>query len=76
MKNWKDKVLGIFAGIGLMSLLMGSYSPQSQTTFGTPESHIWEIYSSNSGTHNVMYSLNKETGKIIYLTGGNSYYVN
>ena len=23
MKNWKDKVLGIFAGIGLMSLLMG-----------------------------------------------------
>ena len=23
MKNWKDKVLGIFAGIGIMSLLMG-----------------------------------------------------
>ena len=22
MKNWKDKVLGIFAGIGIMSLLM------------------------------------------------------
>ena len=31
MKNWKDKALGILAGIGLMSLLMGSYSPQSQT---------------------------------------------
>ena len=31
MKNWKDKVLGIFAGIGIMSLLMASnnQSPQN-----------------------------------------------
>ena len=26
MKNWKDKVLGIFAGIGIMSLLMAFQS--------------------------------------------------
>ena len=40
MKNWKDKVLGIFAGIGIMSLLMSS---NSQTT--TPDSHVWQIES-------------------------------
>ena len=31
MKNWKDKVLGIFAGIGIMSLLMASNNQSSQT---------------------------------------------
>jgi len=31
MKNWKDKILGIFAGIGLMSLLICSTSLQSQS---------------------------------------------
>ena len=31
MKNWKDKILGIFAAIGVMSILMGSYSQQSET---------------------------------------------
>ena len=30
MKNWKDKVLGIFAGIGIMSLLMASNNQSSQ----------------------------------------------
>jgi hypothetical protein len=30
MKNWKNKVLGMFAVIGLMSLLIGSTSSQSQ----------------------------------------------
>ena len=35
MKNWKDKVLGVFAGIGIMSLLMSSYSNQPQQ-YSTP----------------------------------------
>ena len=61
MKNWKDKVLGIFAGIGIMSLLMGSYSSQSQTSFGTPESHVWEIYGNNEGNRHIL--LNKKTGE-------------
>ena len=30
MKNWKDKVLGIFAGIGLMALLMANNNVQSE----------------------------------------------
>ena len=30
MKNWKNKVLGTFAVIGLMSLLISSTSSQSQ----------------------------------------------
>ena len=61
MKNWKDKVLGIFAGIGIMSLLMAS---NSQTT--TPSSHVWEFYIA-SGTDNSYtraFSLNKVTGEV------------
>ena len=30
MKNWNDKIIGIFAGIGIMAILMSSYSQQSQ----------------------------------------------
>ena len=40
MKNWKDKVLGIFAGIGVMSLLMGFQSDdwRKNTTTG----YVWD----------------------------------
>ena len=37
MKNWKDKVLGIFAGIGVMSLLMATNSQQPNVNYGTPK---------------------------------------
>ena len=36
MKNWKDKVLGIFAGIGIMSLLMASNLQQRNINYGVP----------------------------------------
>jgi len=58
MKNWKDKVLGIFAGIGLMSLLMGSYTQQPQQST-SPESHVWEAYGAEGNTS---WALNKKTG--------------
>ena len=60
MKNWKDKVLGIFAGIGIMSLLMGSYSSQPQQ-YGTPESHVWDMLSNKE---TVVWVLNKKTGEM------------
>ena len=61
MKNWKDKVLGIFAGIGIMSLLMSS---NSQTT--TPDSHVWQIESARMNGANsspVAFLYNKKTGE-------------
>jgi len=64
MKNWKDKVLGIFAGIGLMSLLMGNYSSQPQQ-YATPESHVWEL---NDGPAQGAFLYNKVTGEIKQLS--------
>ena len=71
MKNWKDKVLGILAGIGIMSLLMASSSNTNQSNNVTPESHIWEMHSvAMQGTGGVnasrvmVYSYNKVTGEV------------
>jgi len=63
MKNLKDIIIGIFAGIGMMSLLMGSYSPQSQTSFSTPQSHVWKV--DGSTTESFLY--NKVSGEIYFL---------
>ena len=30
MKNWKDKIIGILSAIGVMAILMSSYSQQNQ----------------------------------------------
>ena len=56
MKNWKDKVLGIFAGIGLMSLLMGNYS-------NPPATANYEFYDLTD-TRGIVF--NKVTGEIKY----------
>ena len=61
-ENWKDKVLAIFAAIGLMSLLMGNYSPQSQQDFGTPASHEWEMFLREDAS--ASYLVNKKTGEV------------
>ena len=60
MKNWKDKVLGIFAGIGVMSLLMASNSQQPNVNYGTPESHVWDLIVDGSA----VWSINKVTGEV------------
>ena len=60
MKNLKDKIISIFAGIGIMSLLMGAYSEQSQrVNYGTPESHVWELV----GVEGRAFAINKVTGE-------------
>ena len=57
MKNWKDKVLGIFAVIGIMSLLMGSYAQQPKG--------VWEMHITNHTSYDgVAYSINTETGEV------------
>jgi len=63
MKNWKDKVLGIFAGIGLMSFLMGNYVQQPKG--------FWSMHQVNesSGTTRA-YTINSETGEVRKLSRG------
>ena len=59
MKNWKDKVLGILAGIGVMALLMGSYAQQPK---GVWEMHIVDKGGDNSGQR--PYAINTQTGEV------------
>ena len=71
MKNWKDKVLGIFAGIGIMSLLMASNSQQANVNYGTPKSHVWtlhEVRESDGITR--AYLVNAITGDVRKLARG------
>ena len=56
MKNWKDKVLGIFAGIGIMSLLM-------TTNSNPPAIANYEFYDLKD-TRGLIF--NKVTGEIKY----------
>ena len=56
MKNWKDKVLGIFAGIGIMSLLMATNS-------NPPATANYEFYDLKD-TRGIVF--NKVTGEIEY----------
>ena len=30
MKNWKDKIIGMLSAIGIMAILMSSYTQQNQ----------------------------------------------
>ena len=56
MKNWKDKVLGIFAGIGIMSLLMATNS-------NPPATANYEFFDLKT-TQGIVF--NKVTGEIKY----------
>tara|TARA_X000001036_G_C20595718_1_gene772767 strand:+ start:712 stop:951 length:240 start_codon:yes stop_codon:yes gene_type:complete len=74
MKNLKDKIISIFAGIGIMSLLMGAYSEQSQrVNYGTPESHEWEMIIRDDAS--VAYLLNKKTGEVRKYDANSSRYI-
>ncbi|MDA9888122.1 AsmA family protein [Flavobacteriaceae bacterium] len=62
MKNIKDITISIFAIIGFVAILSSfNNQPQSQTNYGTPESHIWELVEiSGEGM-----AINKVTGETI-----------
>jgi len=57
MKNWKDKVLGILAGIGLMTLLIGSTSSQSQNG-------KWMITLGASQNNEIILKMDTQTGQV------------
>ena len=67
----KDIVIGIFAVIGFTAVVMGftNQTETQQVAYGTPESHIYEIY-----MHNTLsgFKSNKVTGEVtgFYLSGG------
>lgn len=62
----KDIVIGIFAVIGFTAIVMGFNNPAEpqQVTYGTPESHVWEMYLMDAGERHYKYALNKKTGEI------------
>ena len=76
MKNIKDITISIFAIIGFVFVLTSFTSNETQETqqvvYGTPESHVWEIYrQTDSG---FAYLLNKVTGEVRrYSTAKNDY---
>ena len=62
MKNIKDIIISIFAIIGFVAILSSfTNQPQSQVSYGTPESHVWEIYGAEGNTG---FILNKITGEV------------
>ena len=62
MKNIKDITISIFAIIGFVAILSSfTNQPQSQVSYGTPESHVWEIYGAEGNTG---FILNKITGEV------------
>ena len=63
MKNIKDIVIGIFAVIGFTAIVTGFTNEAGQEpTFGTPESHVWDIHIKETGT--VYFMFNKKTGEL------------
>ena len=62
MKNIKNIVIGIFAVIGFAAIVTGFTNESVQEpTFGTPESHVWEMVGVNSA---VSFLYNKQTGEV------------
>ena len=70
MKNIKDITISIFAIIGFVAIVSGftNNETESQQMYGTPESHIWEVYTREGST---AWLLNKQTGEIIGLDASN-----
>ena len=62
----KDIVIGIFAVIGFTAIVMGFNTPSEpqQVTYGTPESHVWEMYMNSTETRTKVFSINKQTGEV------------
>ena len=70
----KDIVIGIFAVIGFTAIVMGfTNQSEPQQTYGTPESHVWEMYLMDTGERHYKYALNKMTGEIRELNKRETY---
>jgi len=62
----KDIVIGIFAVIGFTAIVMGFNNPAEpqQVTYGTLESHVWEMHSSSGADETFVFAINKVTGEV------------
>ena len=64
MKNIKDITISIFAIIGfafvLSSFTTNETEETTQQVYGTPESHVWELMTTNDSR---VYRINKVTGE-------------
>ena len=70
MKNIKETIIGVFAVIGFVVIASGftTNNEAQQPTYGTPESHVWELKATN--TAQWMYAINKVTGEVKYIKAG------
>lgn len=67
MKNIKEITISIFAIIGFFTIITGftnNTETATQQTYGTPESHVWEMMQTSSAS---VVTLNKKTGEIRYV---------
>ena len=73
MKNIKETIIGVFAVIGFLAIVSGftTNNATQQPTYGTPESHVWDLKATNSGSI-AMYAINKVTGQVKYIKSGDS----
>ena len=71
MKNIKETIIGVFAVIGFVAIVSGftTNNATQQTTYGTPESHVWELnMEMGNKLHGFMH--NRITGEVYYLNSG------
>ena len=65
MKNIKETIVGVFAVIGFVVVASGftTNNEAQEPTYGTPESHVWEIQVSSSSNPRA-FAINKVTGEV------------
>ena len=69
MKNIKETIIGVFAVIGFVVIASGfstnnaTQQPTQQPTYGTPESHVWEMHQGADKTDGA-FAINKVTGEV------------
>ena len=69
MKNWKGKVLGMFAIIGIMALLMGNYLQKPKISVGITQNENGRYQISAGGDNKLsryIYLIDTRTGEVWY----------
>ena len=62
MNKIKQIVIGMCAAFGILVAIAGFTGNQNSTECGVPESHEWQMFTSNS--NNMDYVFNKKTGEV------------
>ena len=77
MKNIKETIIGVFAVIGFVVIASGftTNNATQEPTYGTPESHVWEMITPNNGNGATAYLYNKVTGEVRRYRTDKDYYI-